>query len=192
MEEMNFEELRNQYAILKNQLKNQEIVNDRLLRETMRVRKKDINSTKIAENICVAVCVLLYPLLYFTGMFSLAFLIATVLMVLFCAAATWYIHKPVDQINFMRDDLSTVARIMARFKKQYNQWLYYVTPLLLIPWGAWACYEFAWKNAPEGAYPWAMTIALIIGALIGLGIGLYYHFKAVNAAQNIIDEIEEL
>lgn len=192
MEEMNFEELRNQYAILKNQLKNQEIVNDRLLRETMRVRKKDINSTKIAEYICVAVCVLLYPLLYFTGMFSLAFLIATVLMVLFCAAATWYIHKPVDQINFMRDDLSTVARIMARFKKQYNQWLYYATPLLLIPWGAWACYEFAWKNAPEGAYPWAMTIALIIGALIGLGIGLYYHFKAVNAAQNIIDEIEEL
>lgn len=192
MEEMNFEELRNQYAILKNQLKNQEIVNDRLLRETMRVRKKDINSTKIAEYICVAVCVLLYPLLYFTGMFSLAFLIATVLMVLFCAATTWYIHKPVDQINFMRDDLSTVARIMARFKKQYNQWLYYVTPLLLIPWGAWTCYEFAWKNAPEGAYPWAMTIALIIGALIGLGIGLYYHFKAVNAAQNIIDEIEEL
>ena len=192
MEEMNFEEMRNQYAILKQQLKNQEIINDRLLRETMKAKKRAINSTKIVEYIGVAICVLLYPLLYFTGMFSLAFLIATVLMVLFCAVATWYIHRPVDQINFMRDDLSTVAHIMARFKKQYNQWLYYVSPLLIIPWGAWACYEFAWKNAPEGTYPWVMTIAVITGALIGLAIGLYYHFKAVNAAQDIIDEIEDV
>ena len=35
MEEMNFEEMRNQFAILKEQLKKQEIVSDRLLRETM-------------------------------------------------------------------------------------------------------------------------------------------------------------
>ena len=32
MEEKNFEELRNQFAILKEQLNKQEIVNDRLLR----------------------------------------------------------------------------------------------------------------------------------------------------------------
>ena len=188
---MNFEELRTQYATLKNQLKNQEIVSNRLIREVMRSKKKDINSTKIVEYVCVAICILLYPPLYFTGMFSLAFLIATVLMVLICAVATWYIHRPVDKLNFMRDDLATVARVMARFKQQYNQWLYYVTPLILIPWVAWACYEFAWKNAPEGAYPWVMTIALIIGGLVGLAIGLYYHFKAVNAAQDIIDEIED-
>ena len=88
MEEMNFEELRTQYATLKNQLKNQEIVSNRLIREVMRSKKKDINSTKIVEYVCVAICILLYPPLYFTGMFSLAFLIATVLMVLICAVAT--------------------------------------------------------------------------------------------------------
>jgi ABC-type uncharacterized transport system permease subunit len=192
MEEMNFEEMRNQYAILKQQLKNQEIINDHLLRKTMKDRKNAINSTKILEYVCVALCILLYPLLYFDGMFSLAFLIATCLMVLFCAVATWYMHRPVDELNFMRDDLSTVARVMARFKKQYNQWLYFVAPLLIIPWGAWACYEFAWKNAHDGIYPWAMTIGLIVGALIGLAIGLYFHFKAVNAAQDIIDEIEDV
>ena len=42
MEEKNFEELRNQFAILKEQLNKQEIVNDRLLRETMKAKKKDI------------------------------------------------------------------------------------------------------------------------------------------------------
>ena len=167
MEEMNFEEMRNQYAILKQQLKNQEIINDRLLRETMKAKKRDINSTKIVEYIGVAICVLLYPLLYFTGMFSLAFLIATVLMVLFCAVATWYIHRPVDQINFMRDDLSTVAHIMARFKKQYNQWTWCFSTILIIPWIVWACYDFAWKGVPEGTNHWKMLIPLIIAAVVG-------------------------
>ena len=46
MEDMHFEELRNQFAILKDQLKKQEIVSDHLLRETMKAKKRNINSTK--------------------------------------------------------------------------------------------------------------------------------------------------
>jgi hypothetical protein len=36
-----------------------------------------------------------------------------------------------------------------------------------------------------------MCIPLVIGLIIGLIIGLYFHFKAVNAAQDIIDQIDE-
>ena len=39
MEEMNWEEMRNQFAILKEQLAKQEIVSDRLIRETIKVKK---------------------------------------------------------------------------------------------------------------------------------------------------------
>lgn len=189
MEEMNFEEMRNQFAILKDQLNKQEIVSDYLLRETMKAKKSAINSTKRMEYISVAICLVLYPLMCFDKTMSLPFIIATCLMVIFCAVATHIIHKPVDDLNFMRDDFTTVARVMAKFKKQYNQWLYYVTPALLIPWIAWASYEFAWKHATVN--PWIMTSVLMVGALIGLAIGLYFHFKAVNAAQDIMDQIEE-
>jgi len=58
------------------------------------------------------------------------------------------------------------------------------------PWLAWACYEYAWQHSPEGANPWLMSIPLIIGAVVGGLIGYYYHRKAVNAAQDILDEIE--
>lgn len=191
MEEMNFEEMRNQFAILKDQLNKQEIISDHLLRETMKAKKSAINSTKRMEYICVAICLVLYPLLGFDNTISLAFIIATCLMVIVSAVATHYIHKPVDDLNFMRDDFTTVARVMAKFKKQYDQWLYYVTPALIIPWLCWVCYEFAWKNAPEGVNPWFMTSALIVGVIIGGAIGLYYHFKAVNAAQDIMNQIEE-
>ena len=191
MEEMNFEEMRNQFAILKEQLKNQEIVNDHLLRDTMKYKKGKINSTKRMCYVCVVIALLLTPLNYYNRTWGLAFSIVTCLIMLFCAIATYYIHKPVDDLNFMRDDFSTVARVMANFKKRYNQWLFYVTPAIVIPWIGWACYDFGWKHTPEGVNPLWMCIPLVIGAVIGGAIGLYYHFKAVNAAQDIIDQIEE-
>lgn len=191
MEEMNFEEMRNQFAILKEQLKKQEIVSDHLLRETMKSKRSSINTTKRMCYACVVISLFLTPLNFYTHSWSLAFSIATCLLMLFCAVATYYIHKPVDELNFMRDDFTTVARVMAKFKRQYDFWMHYVTPALLIPWFGWACYDFGWRHAPEGVSPIWMCIPLFVGLLVGLAVGLYYHFKAVNAAQDIIDQIEE-
>ena len=164
MKEMDFEEMRNQFAILKEQLQKQEIVSDRLLRETMRTKKNAINSTKRMLYGCVIFCLLVYPLSYFTHTWSLPFTLFTCLVVLSCAAVTHYIHRPVDELNFMKDDFSTVAHVMAKFKKQYDDWLHYMAPILIIPWLAWACYEFAWQYAPEGINPWFMCLPIIVGA----------------------------
>ena len=192
MEEMYLEELRNQYAILKEQLNKQEIVNDHILRNTIKTKKSDINTTKRLVIVCALLGMFIFPANYLLHMWSMAFTIATCLMVAFAAVATYYIHKPVDGLNFMKDDFSTVARVMARFKKQYDNWLRYVAPSLIIPWITWACYEMAWKNAPAGSNPWIMILPLLVGCLIGGIIGIWFHFKAANAAQDIIDQIEEL
>lgn len=192
MEDMNFEELRNQFAILKDQLKKQEIVSDHLIRETMKAKKSNINSTKRMCYACAVIAVLFTPMNFYSHAWSLPFCIVTCLMMLFCAVATYYIHRPVDKLNFMTDDFATVARVMAKFKKQYDMWLYYVTPVIVIPWLGWACYDSAFKHAKEGMNPWSIVIAMIIGGSIGAAIGLYYHFKAVNAAKDIIKQIEEV
>lgn len=192
MEEMNFEELRNQFAILKEQLNKQEIVSEHLLRETMKAKKSNINSTKRMCYACAVVAFLLTPLNFYIHAWGLAFSIVTCLLMLFCAVATYYIHKPVDDLNFLKDDFKTVAHVMAKFKKQYDQWLYYVTPAVCIPYLAWACYEYTWKHAPVGISPWKLCIPLVFATVIGLLIGLYFHFKAVNAAKDIIDEMENM
>ena len=191
MENMTLDEMRNQFAVLKEQLMKQEIVSDRLLRETMKVKNRAIDETKRIVYSCAICCLIIYPLSYFTHMWSLAFATATCLMMVFCIAATYYIHRPVDKLNFMTDDFATVARVMAKFKKQYDNWLHYVTPSLLIPWLAWACYEIGWKYAPEGSNPWILVCAMLIGALVGGLVGYRYHRKAVNTAQDIIAEIDE-
>ena len=191
MEELNFDEMRDQITLLKQKLDRQEIVNDSLLREAMRGRMGAINWTKYKSYICVALCIIFYPVMSWAGVFSNAFVFATCAMMLFCAYGTYYVHRPVDRMDLMTDDLATVAKVMAKFRKQYNQWLFYVTPALLIPWLSWAWYEYAWKNAPDGVSHWMLALPILIGAAIGGLIGYHWHCKAVDAADKIIKQIEE-
>ena len=191
MEEQYFDEMRQQMAALKEQLNKQEIVNDHLIREIMKVKNKDISKTKNVCFIAAIIAFLTFPFNTFTHAWSWTFTAVTGAMLIFCTIATIYIHRPVDKLNYMTSDLATVARVMTKFKKQYDNWLHYVTPALIIPWLGWACYEFAWKNCPEGLNPLWMTLPIIIGAAIGGAIGYYYHCKAVNAAKDILEQIEE-
>ena len=190
MEEMNFEEMRNQFAILKEQLTKQEIVSDRLLRETIKTKNKDINFVKKFGYWLVPIVILLYLPLYFTHVASLAFIIVTCIMLVGGMVSTYYVHKPVDKLNFMDDDLASVARVMAKFKKQQTKGLY-MSIAFLIPWAAWACYELAWKNGPMGINPWKLTASMVFGGIIGGIIGIRIYRKVMNVAQDIIDEIEK-
>ena len=191
MEDLNFDEMRDQITLLKQKLNRQEIINDPLLREAMRGKMGAINWTKYKSYISVALCIIFYPVMSWAGVFSNAFVFATCAMMLFCAYGTYYVHRPVDRIDLMTEDLATVAKVMAKFRKQYNQWLFYVTPALLIPWLSWALYEYAWKNAPDGVSHWMLALPILIGAAIGGLIGYHWHCKAVDAADNIIRQIEE-
>lgn len=194
MEDMNYpemQEMRDQMALLREHLDQQEIVSDRLLRETMKMKTKDIKYTKNMVFGAAVFCMIIYPLSSFSNMWSWPFALGTCAMMMFCVLATYYIHKPVEKLNLMTADLATVAQVMARFKKQYDNWLHYVTPALIIPWLAWACYEVAWKHAPEGSNPWVLVVALIVGACLGGLIGYRYHRKAVNAAQSVLEQIQE-
>jgi hypothetical protein len=190
MEEMNFEEMRNQFAILKEQLAKQEIISDHLLRETMKAKNKDINLVKRFGYWLVPIVILLYLPLYLTHLTSLAFFIVLCLMMVAGTVSTYYVHKPVDKLNFMEDDLATVARVMAKFKKQQTKGLY-MSFAILIPFAAWACYELAWKNGPMGINPWILTASMVFGGIIGGIIGIRIYRKIINTAQEIIDEIEK-
>ena len=190
MEEMNFEEMRNQFAILKEQLAKQEIISDHLLRETMKAKNKDISYVKKFVYWLTPIGMLLYLPLYFTHLTSLAFVIVTCLILVAGVVFTYYVHKPVDNLNFMTDDFASVARVMTKYNKQKKQMHYAMLPAML-PWLAWACYEIIWKhNFPE-TFSWVLTISMLIGGVAGGIWGYCVERKGINAAKEIIDEIEK-
>ena len=87
MEDLDYIEMRQQMAVLKEHLDNQEIVSDQLLREVMKMKTKDINYTKNAVIGAAVFGLLIIPLSMLLDVWSLPFTIATCLMMVFCAVA---------------------------------------------------------------------------------------------------------
>jgi hypothetical protein len=87
----------------------------------------------------------------------------------------------VDKLNFMEDDLATVAHVMEEFKKKFNR-EFLKSILICILWVIWLYYEF-WKHG------YTFSSLALIGGIIGLISEFRNQHKAVNAAQEIIDEI---
>lgn len=188
------EELRNQIAILKQKLDNQEIVSDRMLRSTMQTKVNNVIHRNERRHIVSGLFAMLsFPILHYGIGMDLSFCIFTSLMMLFCVSATVYVHRPMHKTDLMSADLATVANEMNRLKRRYKNWLHYVTPTLLIPWFLAACYEYSKTMGVEPLSREGLTtcLPLLIGVVIGGIIGIVWHTKTVDTAESIIREIEE-
>ena len=184
------ENMRQQMTMLKNKLNQQEIVNDRLIRHSMKNTASNINRTYIW---LIVLSVLMVPYGYWAFVvlshFSIAFWIGTSIFMLVCGAATYYNKRNVSDTNLMTNNLVDVGRHMARGKKFDADWLFYGIPGSVL-WLAWFFYEVYKQNHDLFSHPmfWAGCVGGTIGAFVGFSI----HFKTQRQYQDIIDQIEDL
>lgn len=191
MEDKDILEMRQQLALLREKLDDQQIVNDRLMRVSIRQRSRDIKRSEHFSYMMAAAALILYPIIAWVGIFSFTFCTVTCLMMLFCIAATVYVGRPINRTDLMTADLATVAAVMKRFRRQSRLWIRYVTPTLIIPWLTWACFEFLERNNPDHLHPAYIVAPLIVGAAIGGLIGYRRHRTSVQAAEDILEQIEK-
>ena len=189
MNDFELDSMRQQMETLKKKLEKQEIVNDRIIRQSM---KKTASSISVRYYIIMALGLLMVPYMYFVfyehfGL-SLAFSIASGVFMLVCTGATYYNSLNLSNSNMMRGNLLEVRRKMARAKKFDANWLFFGIPAVIV-WLAWLGYEFYQK---DGDTALAMIIGAVIGGTIGAIIGFSIHFKTQRQYQEIIDQIEEL
>ena len=184
-EQQELETLRSQMDLLRKKLEQESIVNEKLMRETMRSRVSTINRQgwiSIAAAICM---VLWFPLCFNT--LSTAFIITTIVFTAVDAIATWIIHKQVDERQLMSEDMRTVANKMKTLKKRY-QWSTVIELPLVLAWCVWFCYEVIQMTGE----PWQfMAGAVAFGALIGFFIALKMYRKVIDNCDAIIQQIEE-
>ena len=189
MNDFELDNMRQQMETLKKKLEKQEIVNDRIIRQSM---KKTASSISVRYYIVMALGLLMVPYMYFVfyehfGL-SLAFSIASGLFMLVCTAATYYNSRNLSNSNMMHGNLLDVRRRMARAKKFDANWLFFGIPAIIV-WLGWLGYEFYQK---DGETALAMIIGAVIGGIIGAIIGFSMHFKTQRQYQEIIDQIEEM
>ena len=189
-ENFDFENMRQQMTTLKNKLNQQEIVNDRLIRRSMRDTAGNINRK---YTIAMIGGLFMIPYSYWVFFklagFSIAFWLFTCVFILACVGATYYNSRNISDANLMTNNLLDVRRRMARAKKFDANWLYFGVPGLLIFLG-WFMYETyqVQGGGIDNPFFWGGCIGAIIGAIIGFMV----HLRTQRQYQEIIDQIEDL
>lgn len=183
------ESMRQQMATLKSKLDSQEMLNDRLMRRSM---KNEVNTINRRYFIIMAVCILMIPYGYWcfvklSGL-SIAFWIATSVMMLICAGATFYNSRKINDPGLMSRSLVEARKKVASAKKFDSDWLLFGIPMIIV-WLAWFFYETYQQNHEfANGILWGGIVGGAIGAFAGFSI----HFKTQRQYQDIIEQIEDL
>ena len=184
-------EMRRQLANLKKQLENQEIVNDRLIKDAMSNKLSDIQHGATALYV---VGIFAMPGCFFAlksiGISTL-FCCATVTLIVAACLATFLTHRRLNNPHLLSGSLITVYQDVARLRRVYKRWHYYSVPLLVV-WLGWFGYELYSKFSQETDMLLTIGIGLLFGVLVGGVVGLRIHNKTLHSAEDILCQIEEL
>ena len=188
-ENFELENMRQQMATLKNKLNKQEILNDRIMRRSM---TKEVNTITRRYYFIMALCIFMVPYGYWAfvvlSRLSVAFWIATSIIMLICAGATYYNTRKINDPGLMSRSLVEASQKVASAKKFDSNWLLVGIPMVIL-WLGWFCYETYLQNHDyANGLLWGGCIGAVIGSICGFSL----HFKTQRQYQEIIDQIEDL
>ena len=184
------EDMRQQLNTLKKKLEKQEIVNDRIIRKSMKRNVVNINRRYYALSV---LCLLMIPYGYWAfvklnGM-SVGFWAATSILMIIVFVYTFINGKHLRDKDLLNDDLLVARQKIAHAMKLDHQWLKIGIPLAIL-WVGYFCYEsFRIKELVNDRL--TMCYLGIICGAIGAIVGLKVHFKTQRQYQDIIDQIED-
>ena len=189
-ENFDLENMRQQMTTLKDKLNHQEIINDRLIRRSMR---NEVNTIARRYYIIMAVGLLMLPYGYWCfvilGGLSLFFWIITSIFMLVCVGATFFTLHKINDPNMMNRNLVEARKKVASAKKFETNWLFFGIPAVVV-WLGWFLYES--YQVHGGALSSGFFIGGCIGGIIGAICGLSMNFRTQRQFQDIIDQIEDL
>ena len=188
-ENFELEDMREQMSTLKKKLNQQEIVNDRLVRRSM---KNEVSTITRRYNIIMVLSVLTVPYFYWVFVklsgFSMAFWIGSSIFMLICGGATFYNTRKINDPDMMSHSLIEARKKVASAKKFDVDWLKFGIPAVIL-WFGWFTYEvYLQDNDLANGLFWGGCVGGVIGAIVGFKI----HFKTQRQYQDIIDQIEDL
>lgn len=183
------EVMRQQMTLLKEKLDSQQIVNDKLLRQSMLKKMSYFNKYRILSIIALAfVWVACYFVCKEYSM-SWTFYWATGIFITTLVLFDNYINR-YKKKDFLEGDLIETSKKMMRARK-LRRWSQRIGITLSIPWFIWFYLEMAHGNKIQGAELNGLMIGMVIGGIIGGAFGLRAYFKMQRINKDIILQIEE-
>lgn len=185
------EEMRAQLGMLKDKLEKQTIINETHIHNSMKSKMSDINKT-VTGTIIAGVFSLCYSTWFFYWQdFSLAFVIATFVMLAVCLGITIAQRVILGKMDFSQGNLVETAEKLSKIKKHYQDWYKIAIPMLIV-WFGWMMYEMINIYGMESPMAIGFCCGALIGGVIGGIIGMRINRKVARKATEILDQIAEL
>ena len=180
-------EMKEQIALLRNKLEKETIVNEKLIRASMRDKLKAVKR----RSYILCIVGIAAAALWKFGVspdFNPLFIDFTAFFLLFAVAYEVYCNRMLSAQNYIEGNLVDEARKLNRYKELARQWYWFSIPIVCV-WSCWYLYESYTVHAEQGRF---LFIWGIIGGTIGGVIGWRIYRKGQKAINEVIEQIEEL
>ena len=184
-------EMKEQLSLLIKKLDKETIVNERMIRRSMKEKADRLNRRLIVESLVALImipffiCVLpnlskvSMPFCIFSaGFFALAILY------------DFYMYLRFRPQKFIEGNMIEARRDTLNFKKQTLRWTFCIGIPFLVVYIAWFVYEK--MQYYQGEILKIVLVSALIGFLIGGTIGINIFLKTLRATDEILMQIEEL
>lgn len=190
------EQLREQMSIFKDKLNKQQIINDQLVRNTMKSKLSWIKSFVWGEIIIIPI--MLLGMAVFHAGTGLSWWLYGFLAIGLVADATGdFIINRIPKSQLLSGDLVETSKRLVKMKKQRTSW--FIIGLIFVTiWLVWFIVELVLKTDPGCALPdhnlviAIMAIAVAVGGVIG-GIVSWFIFRKMQRTNNdIINQLKQI
>ena len=185
------QEMKEQLAILTQKLEKEAIVNERLIRQSMKNKASSIRRAAIIESI---ITLIMIP--YFIWVMPNVIAISTGLCYFTCffmvlaLVCNYYIHSRFRPEKFIGSNLLEVRKDTLMMKKFYINWLKFIGIPFIIVFFSWFVHDI--RLACPGEELNGIYYGIGFGILLGTIIGTILFKKIQNTANEILEQIEEM
>ena len=176
-----------QFNILNRSLNNQQIINERLIRASIESKVRNINSDgrKIMAIAILGIIAIIAD--HYLVNWSWLFTAVTIVFLLVAVLYNIYFRLGINNADALNADLIDMRLRTLRFKKMQSRWLWFSIPFLVV-WLTWLLYETL--NLIYDPIP--TIIGAAIGLVLGLAFGIKQYQRTQRQAKEIISDIENL
>ena len=184
-------EMKEQLSLLIKKLDKETIVNERMIRRSMK-EKADRLSRRLIVEILVSLIMIPFFICVLPNLskVSMPFCIFSAGFFALGVLYDFYMYLRFRPQKFIEGNMIEVRRDTLNFKKQTLRWTYCIGIPFLVVYIAWFVYEK--MQYYQGEILKIVLVSALIGFLIGGAIGINIFLKDLRATDEILMQIEEL
>ena len=185
------DEMRQQMALLKDKLNRQEIVNDQLVRKTVKNKISALTRMRRVKRFWLIACIIFVPVMLIKAIgLPVWFAVATDLFLAFSLFYHEYYMEGIDDHTLSSQGLLQVSEKATRLKRQTKRWLFVGIPLLLV-WVLTFMYlinDYTWFQIEDNE----IAVGLVTGVILGSFLGFLMYRKQQRMVDDLQDAIEDM